>query len=33
MPSKHVDEDWSEHDLDMLLELAFAYLDESRRLQ
>lgn len=31
MPSNHVDEDWSEADLDVLLDLAFANLEESRR--
>lgn len=31
MALKRSDEDWSEHDLDMLLELAFAHVEESRR--
>lgn len=31
MPSERVDEDWSELDLDMLLELVFANIEESRR--
>ena len=31
MSPKRVDEDWSEHDLDMLLELALTAVEESRR--
>ena len=31
MGSQRPDEDWSENDLDMVLELPFAYLDEAQR--